>query len=220
MKKILLIACAVFFIMLPAFLHAYDGNSLDYGIVTGRIYTNAFFGMTVGIPERWQIQDSEASKLIIERGKKLFSGGNADLKTALDASQKSSVNLLTFMKHPSVPAASFNPSFVCLAEKVSQHPGITKGEDYLISVKKLMARSKTAYVFDEKISSVMIGGIPFAVITGRAASGRVTVTQHFYAAVRNGYALSFITSGSNEDEQAELDQIIAGITFIRRANER
>src|SRR5213593_2093295 len=98
--------------------------SLDAGTVKDSTYTNSFFAMQLRIPDGWQVQDNEATRALLERGKTLVAGDDKNLSAILDASAQKSLPLLTVFKHPPGSPVDFNPSFMCIVERIQGLPGI------------------------------------------------------------------------------------------------
>jgi hypothetical protein len=188
-------------------------EKLDYGTLDGMVYKNAYFGLTVTVPDKWQIQSSEVTRSMQERGKETLAGDDENFKSMLDASEKDSVNLITVFKFPLGAQVTSNPAFLCVAEKISMFPGITKGEDYLYHTRQLLAKSKVKYVFEEKVDHIMIGDVPFDVQSGVISFGNMSITQRFYVTIMKGYALSFVISGTTPAELKELEVIMKKVAF-------
>jgi len=89
-------------LMLLAYSSAYSQGgapSLDAGSVKDSTYTNSYFGMQLRIPEGWQVQDNEATRALLERGKALAAGDDKNLNSMYSASELRSLTLLTVFKH-------------------------------------------------------------------------------------------------------------------------
>lgn len=188
-------------------------DKLDYGILNGNTYNNTYFGVTITVPAGWNIQDTETTAMMRERGKAMLAGDDGNFKALLDASDVTSAMLLTVFKHPLGAPVVFNPGFVFVAEKVVNYPGIKTGADYLAQMRLLMGQSQVQYVFDEGVTSEMIGGMEFTAQTGSITIGQLKVTQKFYVSITKGYALSFILSYQKPEEKAELEAFSKTIVF-------
>jgi hypothetical protein len=194
-----------------------DELRLDVGRIDKLTYTNDYFGLQLTVPEKWQIQDSEARDRLMKVGKEVIAGDNQNMKAMLDVSEQNAVNLLTLFKFPLGAAVDFNPSLVCVAEKVSQLPGIKKGSDYLFHVRKLLESGQLKYKFDDQVYSEKIGGTDFDFMITHLDVRNISLTQKYYASIQKGYALGFVLSSSNEIEAQEVHKILQTVNFHSKA---
>jgi len=109
---------------------------LDAGTVKDSTYTNSYFEIRLRIPDGWQVQDNEATRALLERGRALIVGDNKNLNAQVNASLQKSLTLLTMFKYPPGSPVDFNPGFICMVERLDGLPGIKKGSDYLFHVRK------------------------------------------------------------------------------------
>src|SRR4026208_2516874 len=85
-------------LMLLAYSSAYSQGgapSLDAGSVKDSTYTNSYFGMQLRIPEGWEVQDNEATRALLERGKALAAGGDKKQNSMDSASEPRRLAILT-----------------------------------------------------------------------------------------------------------------------------
>jgi hypothetical protein len=190
-------------------------GKIDFGAVEGSVYTNRYLGLKIPIPQGWSVQDNKAKKALMESGKQMTAGKDANLKAAMEASELNSVPLLMIFKYPVGSAVDFNPSFTSVAEKVSQMPGITRGSDYLFHVKKLLQQAQIKYSIADAIRTEMIGGVSFDVLDATLSVGNTVVNQKYYATIMKGYALSLIVTYNSTDDQKELTSLFSSIAFAR-----
>lgn len=186
---------------------------IDLGTIEGSVYKNNYFGFSLKIPEKWQVQDNETKKMIMERGKRLAAGNEGSLKELIDASELHTVNLLTMFQHPLGTPAAYNPGFVIVAEKISHVPGITSGRDYLFLAKQLMERAQIKYTFAKDTYSESISRLSFHVMEVEMNTASLTVKQKYYVTIMKGYALLFITSYFTDEELKRQDEVIKSIKF-------
>ncbi len=192
-----------------------SSGKIDFGAVEGSVYTNHYLGFKIPIPQGWSVQDNAAKKALLESGKQMAAGKDANLKAALDASELNSVPLLIIFKYPVGSAVDFNPSFSSVAEKVSQMPGITRGSDYLFHVKKILQQAQMKYTIADTIRTETVGGVSFDVLDATLSAGSLVVNQKYYTAIMKGYALSLIVTYSTPDDQKELTSLLSSIAFAR-----
>ena len=190
-------------------------GKIDFGVVEGSVYTNHYLGLKISVPQGWSVQDNEAKKALLEGGKQITAGKDANLRAAMDASELNSVPLLIMFKYPVGSAVNFNPSFSSVAEKVSQMPGITRGSDYLFHVKKILLQAQIKYTIADVIRTEKIGDASFDVLDATMSAGKLFVYQKYYATIMKGYALSLIVTYTTPDELKELQSLLSSITFAR-----
>ncbi len=186
---------------------------IDLGTIEGSIYKNKYFGFSLKIPEKWQVQDNETKKMIMERGKKLAAGNEGSLKELIDASELHTVNLLTMFQHPLGTPVDYNPAFVIVAERISHLPGITSGRDYFFHAKQLMERAQIKYTFAKDTYSESISRLSFHVMEVEMKTASLLVKQKYYVTIMKGYALLFITSYTTDEEWKRQDEVIKSIKF-------
>ncbi|HWQ91503.1 MAG TPA: hypothetical protein VN673_07510 [Clostridia bacterium] len=101
---------------------------------------------------------------VVATGLKRFAGDDKNLKAAFKASEQQTVYLLMAFQHPVGSPVAYNPSIMCLAERVRDLPGIVRGKDYHFHTKKLMESGQMHFAFSKDISSVKLHGIDFDVM--------------------------------------------------------
>lgn len=191
-------------------------DKIGYGTLENGVYRNEYFGMRVNLPKEWYALDDESRKALMQKGRKMIAGQDKNLEAVLDASELNTVNLLVVYKYPPGTPVPYNPSLVCVAEKVGHLPGIKNGSDYLYHARKLMERSQLKYDFAENIHSEKIGGVSFDVQDTEVSTGAFRIQQKYYAAIMKGYAFGLVLSSSTEEEQEALKQILTAMDFGKR----
>ena len=184
---------------------------IDFGSIEGTTYTNRYFGLKLTIPENWQIQDDETKKKMMESGKRKIMGGDKQVEKTLDTSLLNTLNLLAVFKYPVGSGMRHNPSFGCVAEKITRFPSLT-ARDYLIGTKSFMQKSQVPYTFRE-IYSRSIGGRGFVVLPAQAPLNGAIVYQNYYTRIMKGYALVFIITYSTDEELRPLEEMLKSVRF-------
>jgi hypothetical protein len=175
MKRILVaLSLLVFSISLNA-----NEPAIDFGNVEGSVYSHSYFELKITIPETWQVQDQDARERIMQSGEQVVSGSNQNLKVLIDASKLNTLNLVTIFRHPLAAAVDFNPSFMCVAEKVSHLPGIQRGSDYLFHTRKFLESAQLNYKFPGTNSEQTISGVSFDVMNAELEIQSVLIKQQF-----------------------------------------
>jgi hypothetical protein len=212
MKKHLAVTIILVIFVLCSSAYPQGGvPGLDAGTVRDSTYTNKYFGMQVHIPDSWQVQDNEATRALIERGRDLAVGDDKNLDAMIRASEQRSLTLLSVFKFAPGAPVDFNPSFFCVVERIDGLPGIKKGSDYLFHVRKGLAASKIAPTFEKEIYDTTLAGGEFGVLETKLAVGKLEIRQKYYATILKGYALSFIVSYSSNEELRVQNEMLHSI---------
>ena len=188
-------------------------EEIDFGTIEDSVYRNKYFGFTLRVPDKWQVQDDKAKETITDIGREALLGEDRNFETATNASQLRTVNLLTVFKYPLEFAVSYNPGLACIAEKVDNRTGIKDGKDCLYQVKKFLEASELKPAFPKEIYSQTLGSIAFDVLYIEINFGNMVVKQKYYTTIIKGYALSFIISFSTEEELKSLNQSLESLSF-------
>lgn len=189
-------------------------DEIDFGTFKDSVYQNKYFGLTIAIPSEWSIQDQESREHMTKMGIKLLAGDDKNLEAVVKASELQTVNLFAVFKHPMGAPVSYNPSIICVAERVRHMPGIKRGKDYLFHARKLLESSQIDISFPKEISTTEnLGGVEFDVMHTRIPMAQMIIYQKYYTAIMKGYALAFVVSFSTKEEEASLQSILDSATF-------
>jgi hypothetical protein len=186
---------------------------LDAGTIKDSTYTNAYFAMKLRIPDGWQVQDNQATRALLERGRALVVGDDKNLDAMINASEQKSLTLLTMFKYPPGSPVDFNPAFICLVERLDGLPGIKKGSDYLFHVRKGLLATKLQLTMEKEIYAESVSGMQFDILETKLALGTTTVHQKYYSTILKGYALSLIISYTSDEELKAQTEIIKSMKF-------
>jgi hypothetical protein len=188
-------------------------NEIDFGSIQNSVYRNDYFGLTLAIPAKWSVQDQKTLKKLSETGAKMVAGDDKNMKAVMSASALRTVNLVAVFQHPLGTPIPYNPSIACVAERVSDAPGIKQGKDYHFHTKQIMQSSQTKFAFPKDMTTEKLGGIDFDVMHATVTVGATTIQQKYYSAIMKGYALNFIASFTNAEEEAALQKVLEGVSF-------
>jgi len=177
----------------------------------GNHYRNAFFGVSVDKPEGWYSQPPEETMALQQRGSEALMADEKNKQALIDASLKSSVPVFGFFRVPPGTPGKPNPNVMAVAENLNGFPGVKSGCDYLHFVRQLLEKGQFSYAFSGECGSRKLAGESFGYLEGKVARGDVTVTQRYYATVREGYALSFIQTFFSAEGEAETRAILDSI---------
>jgi hypothetical protein len=206
---VLLIACTVSL----AGCEKKASDEIGFGTFHDSVYSNKYFGLTLTLPPEWSIQNQKSQQQLMDVGEKTLAGENKNLKAVFKASQLKTVNLLAAFKHPIGTPVPFNPSIMCVAERIRHAPGIKRGKDYLFHSRKILESSQLSTSFPRDISTEELGGASFDVMYCEMELFGMTIRQKHYATVAKGYALGFIVSFTTEEEEASLQSILETVAF-------
>jgi hypothetical protein len=188
-------------------------DEIDYGAIQNSVYENKYFGLTVKLPDGWDVQDNESLKQLMKIGSEVVAGDDNNLKATIKAAELNTVNLFSVFQFPLGSPVPFNPNVMAIAERVSHAPGIKKGSDYLYHSKKLLETSKLDVTFPYGNSTESIGDREFEVMHVSLKSNGVTVMQKYYAIIMKGYALVFVTTFENEVELNIINNMLKTISI-------
>lgn len=191
-------------------------DEIGFGAVEDGVYRNKYFGMAVAIPSGWSIQDRKSTDAIAEIGEKAIAGDDENMQAVLKAGDIRTLYLLTVFRHPLGTPVEFNPSIICVAERIRHMPGIKRGSDYLFHARKLLEAGQMKFTFPGEVYPETIGGVEFDVLEVHTSLPTGTVKQKYYATVIKGYALNLILSFGTEEEESALDAILGSATFEQK----
>ncbi len=188
-------------------------DEIDFGAVEDSTYRNNYFGLSMKLPPEWNVQSQEMQQKIMDIGATVVAGDDENLKAVVKASELQTVNLLAVFKHPIGAPVAYNPNIVCLAERIRHMPGIKRGKDYHFHSKKLLESSQIKMSFPKDIYTEQIGGIDFDIMTLQMHFAGQAIKQKQYVAVMKGYALLLLVSFTTNEEEAELEEVLASVCF-------
>jgi hypothetical protein len=187
---------------------------IDWGSIQNSVYKNNYLGLTIPVPNDWYVLDNEMKKLLLELGKETLSEAS-DSKITFDSSELASLNLLTMFQYPLETPVESNPSFVCVAEKISQYPNL-QTNNYLLLTKDLLQSTQMELIFEKDIYSETIDTTSFDVMELKIPADSMTLTQKYYCVFIKDYALTFIITYESEEESKILDNILDDIEISQK----
>lgn len=190
-------------------------TKITTGKVEGLSYTNDFFGLSMQIPDKWAVQDKKSIDEMQEVGKEAVAGDDEELKKAMDDSKNTSFNLLTVFQHPIGANVTFNPSFVSIAENISQFPTVKTGKDYLEGTREILKKAQVEYTFGKDIYEEKIDEISFNVMELSVTVNNIKIFQKYYSTVTNKYSLNFIITYTSDEELKSVQKVLNSIKFAK-----
>ena len=183
-------------------------EEIGQGTLENGLYTNPYFNISIQLPMDWALQTAAEEKEIMDAGSELIAGDDKTKQAQIELAKKKTLQLFTLMRYPQGATVDFNYSFIGVAERVKNQPGIKKGSDYLFHVKKVLKSSSLDYKFPKEVFSETISGLKFDVLPGELHINGMTIHQHYYACKVKDYVLSFILSFNKEEEHAHLLEVL------------
>lgn len=189
-------------------------ENFDYGNVNGNIYTNDFFECTIHLPANWIVQSKEQLEHLANIGKELVVGDDEKLKSAVNASEVNTANLLAVFQYELGSAVEYNPNIMILAENVSKVPGIKTGSDYLFQSRRFLKQSQFQYDYlSEDFEKEMINGVEFYKMDAMMSFMGLEVNQMYYSTISKGFSFNVIVSFINDDQRKKLQESLGTIQF-------
>jgi len=188
-------------------------KNFDYGKIENGVYRNNYFDFEIPVPANWVVQNREQVQELQKTGEELIAAGNKELGAKVKAAEITTAILLTVFKNKTDAATDkFNSSFIILVENLGGMP-IKKGSEYLAHTKEIMQQSNMSYQFSPDYSTEKIGNKEFDRMDVSLDGQPEKVRQSYYSMIGKDFALSIIISYVNDQQKAELKDIISKIKF-------
>jgi hypothetical protein len=188
-------------------------KNFDYGKIENGVYANGYFDFEIPVPSNWAVQNKEQVQQLQKNGEELVSGNNKELGAKIKAADVRTAILLTVFKNKTDAVTDkFNSSFIILSENLGGMP-IKKGSDYLAHAKEIMQQSNMSYQFAPDYSTEKIGNKEFDRMDVALNGQPENVQQSYYSIIDRNFALSIIISYGDDEQKAELKNIINKIKF-------
>jgi hypothetical protein len=210
--KLWLVVMLVLIVAVSTGCQKQASEEVGAGTFQNSVFRSDFFGMSITIPGGWTVLDKQQMETLKNAGKQM---SNSKGKDAMEASEKNTVNLLAAFRHPLGTPVTFNQNFMCLAERVKHVAAVQQGKDYLNQVRKLLTGGAglNNMTVGNEIYQEKVGGIDFDVMDCDIPINSIVVKQKYYAAIRKGYALCFVLSFVETEEEESLYAILDTVTL-------
>ncbi len=188
-------------------------KAITMGTLDGTKYTNEYFNFELNVPESWHIATEEEKAAITKAGQDAIAENNEKLAEQLDLSKEKTLNLMFAFKYP-FTHQGVNPNVLCMAENLGLLGSVTvkSGKDYLAMTKTGMEQTGMPYTFGE-VTTEKLGDKDFDTMEATIDAGEIKLTQKYYAAIFDGYALVFINTFSSEEEASETKGLLDTVSF-------
>jgi hypothetical protein len=188
-------------------------KTITMGTQDGNKYTNDYFGLELNVPEGWTIASEEEKAALFQASQDVIEEKNKYLAKKMDLSKEQTLNLMFAFKYP-LTHQGINPSVFCMAENLGLlgKATVKSGKDYLAMVKSSMEQTGMPYTFGDVITE-KLDNKDFDVMEASISAGDIKVTQKYYAAIFDDYALTFIETYSNEEEASDTKSLMDTVIF-------
>jgi hypothetical protein len=194
-------------VLFSVLANAQGGKKLTYGETKNGIYTNKYFGLKLKFSKEWFVKSREELEQLTNQGKDPIKAKNSDLGDLIDMTDKTTAYLFGMSKYEAGAAVKYNPSFILMAESLKDAPGVRTGETYLYHTKNLLEQTGMAFTFKEGYDE--LNG--FAVLTSKLDYMGLTIHQLYFTKIINGFAVSCILSFMEEEQKAEMLEVVKSI---------
>lgn len=177
--------------------------------IVGNVYQNKYFRLRIIPPESWLAQSSAVNEAIKSIGSELVSGKTKATDKAFDEAVQRTTILYTVTKD--IVGIQNNALMTVTAERIVPLTQIRNGHDYLrLNIQSFKLLTMPAdFKYSENIMSEKIGKETFYYIDVERAS----LSQRFYAIVRNGHSLAFVMTYFKAEELETMKEILRQSDF-------
>ena len=185
-----------------------DDKSDDFlGTLSGNIYSNRFFRLTLTIPDDYVILNRAEISVFSKAGADMFKGGNIRNDKAFEDAVNNSVPLIMVAQKP--PGSVGNAVFDVQVRK--QSTGVAANMVLAESIKLMTGTSKSVLsesLRNTKFGSKVFVGVEFDTeLVGQKLKQRLFVTMH------RGYALTIGLTYTTKESFSAFDDMLKGMTF-------
>ncbi len=188
-------------------------DNFDYGSIENNTYTNDFFGMTLDIPEGWDVQsEAEQKELLAEAQKEL---NNKEFDKMLKTTEITSADLLMasqFDTQTYTDSKVLNANFNLTTENISL-TSIKDGKDYLDATRKTLIESQMPVKANEDTKSIEVDGKTFYYFDAVMTMNGMKIKQRYMSTVMNGFSLIYVATYGTEEQLEKLMDILKTTKF-------
>ena len=174
-------------------------------------YINEYFGLTLSIPDGWFVASEDTGQFMREVGEDVLAGDDAMLKAAVEASKKTTFQLLLLSEFEMGAAVQFNPSLILMAECLSHMPGIKSGGDYLFHVATMLVQTQLPYELTKDAYRVPLGDREWYRADFVINQPEMPIQQSYLATKHDKFVLGVILSAATSEQIAALERIANSI---------
>ena len=173
------------------------------GEVKNGTYTNPFFGLTVSVPESWEIQEQEAAERLRAAGERQ---SDPDDKTSAE-DKEAAMQQVKFMV--TVMPKGRGAVLMSFCQDLLLAPDLESAEQYL----KLMAAGMAGGEWVTSPKEVLISGRKFSHGEYTQKVGEATAVHALYVVVEKRFAMVFDVISADPALRKEGQKIVEGVRF-------
>lgn len=181
----------------------------------GNTYVNRLLGVSVEKPANWYAQSVKEMIMSQQQGGKALAGEDQNMQAMLDAAAKSSLPLFGFYEYPPGTPGKLNPNVLSIAENIQMFPGIKDPCDYIHAVQNILKQGQLKYSFDSDCQHKTIGGQDSGYLDASLTLGKLKIYQRYHAVLKDGYAISFIQTYTDDVSLKKVNRVIDTIKITR-----
>jgi hypothetical protein len=183
----------------------------DLGSVSGNIYTNKYFGLTLTFPAGWSVQDDAVKKQISDKGKEIVTSDDPVKRAELERAVNKVLNLFTVSERVIGSPGPLNSVLICGAEPPPS--GVKTAADYMLALKHTLKFSRVPVTLQRDVYTELVGGAAFSVIEFKTDFSGVFLNQKYYAQIRKDYVLFFIVTYDTPEQLKTLDEMLRSVVL-------
>lgn len=172
--------------------------AFDKGILSGKTYSNKTFNFEVTFPDNWMVPGNDFEAYMLKKGH--------DLRLKVPPTIKILQTAYKFM-----PGTTDNAIVRIAVENLNSNPQIKDAVDYFDVMRKSFKIAKTPADFKySETQAERLGTKQFAFLD---SSSSETGKKRIYATVKNGYAILFTLTYTNDADVETLRNILSEGNF-------
>ncbi len=190
-----------------------SNNNFDHGIVEGHQYKNHFLGLSLTVPNDWQIADKKQLEIIYNMRHHEQTNGDKKTKPIVKDQEVTHAILFYATKHLATETEPSLPSIFLMAENLKNTPQIKTGKDYLIAPNTLnMSFRNYPYKIND-IKKTSIGSKEFYAVREKNLILKHELTKVTSSTIINGFSLTIVVGFENKAQEDEIIEVLKNITF-------
>jgi hypothetical protein len=186
-------------------------GSIDLGRIENSVYINDYFSFRVSLPESWHVVERETNDAALQVSKEVTKGSDKQANVEFDQSLAKTFLLFSITKFPLRTPNVTQAMLQCGVERLSDKR--VTARSYVEKNRDFQLGSPLQYKLLRDVYPETIAGLSFFVMDMQQSVAGVTVKQKYYATLRKGYALFFVTNYFDEADGTAMEKIIQGTKF-------
>ncbi len=188
-------------------------DNFDFGSIENNTYKNKFFGMTLEVPEGWDIQSEAEQKALQNEAQEILN--NPEFDKLVKSADITSADLLMasqFDTKTHTDPEILNSNFTLIAENIGLS-SIKNGKDYLVESRKTMKDAQMPIKFNDETKSIEVDGKTFYYSDAVITMNGIDIKQRYMATVINDFGLVYVATYGSEKQLEKLMSILKTTTF-------